>query len=67
MERLLDISPRSLTVADETLKATLGKGLIEMLSLARTGKLNIEGEGVAAKVEAAVENLAKKRGPAKSE
>lgn len=67
VERLLDISPRSLTVADETLKATLGKGLIEMLSLARTGKLNIEGEGVAAKVEAAVENLAKKRGPAKSE
>jgi flotillin len=67
VERLLDISPRSLTVADETLKATLGKGLMEMLSLARTGKLNIEGEGVAAKVEAAVENLTKKRGPAKSE
>jgi flotillin len=40
VEKLLNISPRSLAVADETLKATLGKGLMDILQLVRTGKTN---------------------------
>jgi flotillin len=39
VEKLLNISPKSLAVADETLKATLGKSLMEIIQLARTGKM----------------------------
>ncbi len=38
VEKLLNISPKSLAVADETLKATLGKGLMDILQLVRSGK-----------------------------
>lgn len=38
MGRLLNLTPKALSVADETLKSTLGMSLAEMLLLVRSGK-----------------------------
>lgn len=40
MERLLGISPETLSVVDETLQTTLGMSLNEMVQLVRKGEIN---------------------------